>query len=191
VVDGDSAGGWVGASMDARFAGDETPFRLGSKNGLELSKGSSFVEGGSTMLSSPATLLGSGVGVDFFSSFAESAFDKFSFLPPVSAEGIGTRSFASVCAVGGGAGTALRAGARLGTGGAPCGAGEPALEGARSTGEPALDRLGARGEPGRCNICEGMREGNGAGEATRSRGRGGGDAGGNAGEVGVSGRGTV
>lgn len=194
----------MGVSTDTRFAGAKPA----SGNGLEFSEGSWLVVEGSTAPSSPSPspattpFCSSGAEVDFLSSFAESvvsAFDGFSALLLASREGEGigirSRSFTSVCAAEGGAGTTLRAGARLGTGGAPCGAGEAVLEDARGAGEPALDRLGTRGEPGRCNICAETREGKGAGETTRSRGRGGDDvdADGNAGDVGVgvSGRGTV
>lgn len=106
-------------------------------------------------------------------------------------------SFASVCETVGGTGTALRAGARLGTGGAPFGTGEAVLEDEngepvrRGAGEPALDRLRAIGILARWGIGEETREGKGAGEATRDRGRGGGDAARNAGDVGVSGRGIL
>lgn len=188
---------WEETSTDTRLSGDGSPFRLASGKGLEFSKIACLVVEGSIALSSPVTAFCSGEtgeGDDFFSSSFTEAGASFLL---TSCEGIGIPSFASVCTAVGGTGTALRAGARLGTGGAPCGAGEAVLEGGNGepvrggAGEPVLDRLGARGVPARCGIGEETRDGKGAGEATRERGRGGGDVARNAGDVGVSGRGTV
>lgn len=136
-----SAAVWGETFTDARFLGDEFSFIFASGKGLGVS--------GSTA-SSPATSVcswgGDGLYSSSFSEVGASTFNEFSSLI-TSAEGIGMPSFASVCEAVGGTGTALRAGARLGTGGALFGIGEAALEDENGepvrggAGEPALDRL--------------------------------------------------
>lgn len=136
-----SAEVWGETSTDARFLGDGSPFIFASGKGFGVS--------GSTA-SPPATSFcswgGDGLCSSSFSEVGASTFDEFSSLL-TSAEGIGIPSFASVCEAVGGTGTALRAGARLGTGGAPFDIGEAALEDENGepvrggAGEPALDRL--------------------------------------------------
>lgn len=128
-------------------------FIFASGKGLGVSAMLCLVVKGSTA-SSPITTFRSGGGDGLCSSSflvtGVSTFDGASSLL-TSVEGIGIPSFAAVCEAVGGTGTALRAGARLGTGGAPFGTGEAALEDVNGepvrggAGEPALDRLGAIG----------------------------------------------
>lgn len=125
----DSAAVWGETSTDARFLEDGSPFICASGKGLGVSAMSCLVVERSTA-SSPATSFcsrGDGLCSSSFSEAGASTFDELSSLL-TSAEGIGIPSFASVCEAVGGTGTALRAGARLGTGGAPFSTGEAALE---------------------------------------------------------------
>lgn len=137
---------WGETSTDVRFSGYGYPLIFASDKGLVVEDSTA---------SSPATAVCSRGRDGLCSSFVEAGvltFDEASSLL-ISVEGIGIPSFSPVCKAVGGTGTALRAGARLGTGGAPFGIGEAALEGENGepvrggAGEPALDRLRAIGVP--------------------------------------------